>query len=228
MPRSRLRSVAAVAPLALTLAAALAGCAGSPAPAPTTAAPTATSTPTPTPTAAPAPEPASIVATSTEITVLDEAGRTLLVLEYTDDADEAVADLVDVLGVDPIRTDVPGTDSGCSVDQSFYDFHGFYLEVPGGVTSRPGSTYTIDVVAGAAGDVTLETVEGQQVGVSVSDFLATVPDAVLNGDYGGRQLVGYDVIDPSVEAYERIGALAHGESGIVTHFTMPYYISGDC
>lgn len=228
MPRSRVLSVGALAPLALTLAAGLAGCAGSPAPTPTTAAPTATSTPTPTPTVEPAPVAASLVATSTEITVFDDTGRTLLLLEYTDDPDQAVADLVDVLGVDPIRTDVPGTDSGCSVDQSFYDFHGFYLEVPGGVTSRPGSTFTVDVAAVAAGDVTLETVDGQRVGVSVSDFLATVPDAVLNGDYGGRQLVGYDVIDPSVEAYERIGALAHGEGGIVTHFTMPYYISGDC
>lgn len=228
MSRSATRP--SLAPLAVLLAAAglLAGCTGSPEPAPTTSAPTSSATPTPSASPTTKPVPATLVATATEITVLDASGRTLLLLEYTDDADAAVADLTDLLGYTAIRTDVTDTGGGCSLDQSFYDFHGFSLEVPGGVTSQPGSTFAVELSATSAEGVRLETVDGQQVGVLVNDFLAAVPGSVLNGDYGGRQLVGFDVIDPSVEAYEQIGALAHGEDGVVTRFSMPYYVSGDC
>lgn len=221
--RSALVGLMAVVLVALT------GCTpGAGDPTPTS---TLTESATSIPTASPepdAPVAAAVVVTSRTLTVLDEAGGELLVLDYLGDGAAAAESLATALGDDPVVTTTAGVGSGCDTDQAMYDFGGVLLRDPGFV----GTTAAFEVeVSGATtrAGLPIETLGGQAVGATRAGFLAAVPDAFEMFDNGGGNVtVGFDVIDPTVAEYDRTGSIAiFGEDRLAEIIT-PHYLFGDC
>ena len=230
-----LRSAAPVAVLALL---ALTACGsgspgGSPAPVPTSSAsPSATPDSTAAPVAPSTPEPvepvvpASVVVTAVSVAVFGSDGSTLALASYDTALTAVVPSLAAQLG-DPLVTQTEAQGGGCDADQTMYDFGGLLLRAPGEIGTA--GAWEAEVTAAAtSGGVAISTVGGQQVGASRADFEAAVGDEILLGEYSTSHWYGFDIVNPEVSDYERIGTHALFDADVLVGLTTPHLLYADC
>jgi hypothetical protein len=189
--------------------------------------PTATPTATPRPEEEPAQAQAvSIVVTGESLNIFGADGRTLLGTLYVGDPADQMDQLAILLGT-PTVTTAAGTGSGCDTDQTMYDFGGLLIRSPGHIGTA--GDWQVEVTAATtSGGVAITTVAGVQVGASQAAFAAAIGDEVLLGDYPPSQWFGYHVVNPEVDEYEHVGALARFDSGVLTAFNAPHLLYADC
>lgn len=188
--------------------------------------PTAGSSREPTPSASAdastpaAPAPSSIVIGSTMIRVVDEAGSTVLELDYQS-GDAAIFErLADALGVDASGEFVPTPSPMCAQDTTRYDFDGFVVETPNNF--GPGA-FQIHVTSPATSSgVSITTVNGVEVGQTEAEFFAAAGQTVPMWTNEGITAVGFELMA------EQAGSQAVFEGGALTDIWTPRYLDWDC
>jgi hypothetical protein len=207
------------------------------------ASPTATPTPpaTPTPTAtAPSESPiptaspdevevtaAVVVMTASMLSVFGTDGSTLASVTYDLNGATAVAQIAEALGEEPVVTPIDGDVDGPCPPATSYEFGGLQLRSPGSLWSV-GSYEVIVTGPTTASGVGIETVAGQQIGVTRSAFLTAIGEYLVLYDDPNR--LGFDVLNPEAGRYDRIGAYSEFRGGDLVYLAAPNLLGfiGSC
>lgn len=228
--------------VSVALMLALTGCGTGGIPAPTESGSSSTSPspdgsvtpgPTPTPTQRPdvgddegAPAAAGVVVTGDSLAVYAVDGSRLFGTLYVGDVGSVTEVLSELLG-DPAVTTTSAEGSGCDADQTMYDYGGLVLRSPGFVGSVGAWEVEVTAAASASG-VPISTVGGQQIGATRAGFEAAIGDEVFLGEFPPSSWFGYDIVNPEIEEFEWIGAVARFDSGTLVQVNVPYLIYADC
>ncbi|TAL41952.1 MAG: hypothetical protein EPN91_09480 [Salinibacterium sp.] len=213
---SRLVGIGAIA--ALT-AVSLTSC--RPAPTPPSATP-ATSTATESP--APSIASPTVIIEGGKIVVGDLNSSETTEIPYTTDVATAVADLTDAIGVAPTVVHHPlDPASPCLGAFTEYKWDGLELVSPPVLTAAGNPAFSVDLTGTESGNAQLFTSNEQHIGSTVAEMDANIPDAIVVPDGGG---VRYDVQNPHADEFERWGALAFEEDGVVTEVVAPEFYYG--
>jgi hypothetical protein len=211
----------------------LAACASSTAtPTPTATAPSESPSPLPTPASSAAPgdvevTAAVVVMTASTLAVFGTDGTTLASVDYDMDGAAAAAQIAEALDEDPVVTPIDGDiDSPCPPATS-YEFGGLQLRSPGSLGSV-GSFEVIVIGATTASGVGIETVAGQQIGVTRSAFLTAVGEYLVL--YEDPSRLGFDVLNPEAGPYDRVGAYSEFRAGDLVYLAAPNLLGfiGSC
>lgn len=211
----------AIAAIALLALAACASPTATPAPAPT--APSESSTPSPTSTPSTAPDEvevtaAVVVMTASGLSVFGTDGSTLASVGYDIDGATAVAQVAEALDEEPVVTPIDGdVESPCPPATS-YEFGGLQLRSPGSLWAA-GSYEVIVTGTTTASGVGIETVAGQQIGVTRSAFRTAIGEYLVL--YEDPNRLGYDVLNPEAGPYDRIGAYSEFRGGALAYLAAP-------
>jgi hypothetical protein len=203
---------------------AMTGCAGTtPTPTPTTSS-SASPTPTSTSTSAPAdPEEtevtaAVVVMTAATLSVFGTDGSTLASVSYEMDAAGAVAQIAAALDEEPVVTSIPGdVESPCPPATS-YEFGNLQLRSPSSLWAT-GSFEAIVTGATTSGGIGIETIAGQRIGATQPGFQAAIGEFMVLYDDPNR--LGFDVLNPEADEWDRIGAYAEFSGGALVYLAAP-------
>jgi hypothetical protein len=220
-------ATAAIAALSLVL---LSACAPTtPATTSSTATPTPTATvadaasPTPTPTPD-VPVAATVAVSASSIAVLDAASTVIVDIPFTTNGDAAADQLAAALGAVPVET--VRAQAPCARAGTLYDFGGFVIDGPGGVTRAAEFTVLI-TSATTAGGVAVRGPGGIQIGASLADALAAIPGSVPPEEFDGVAVLTFEAIS-GAGTFDEAGIFGRFNGGSLVFIGGPVYVFGDC
>lgn len=180
-----------------------------------------TSTPTPT---SEVPVAATVAVSATSIAVLDAASTVIVDIPFTTNGDAAADQLAAALGAVPVET--LRAQAPCARAGTLYDFGGFVIDGPGGITAAAEFTVLI-TSATTAGGVTVRGPGGLQIGASLADALAAIPGSVPPEEFDGVAVLTFEA-SSGAGTFDEAGIFGRFDGGSLVFIGGPVYIFGDC